>query len=42
MNDNREPKKYLVAGYVKNALLWKNRNPEEMQPEINTVFFALL
>ena len=30
MNENREPKKYLVAGYVKNALLWKNRNPEEM------------
>lgn len=23
-------KKYKVAGYVKNALLWKNRNPEEM------------
>lgn len=23
-------KKYMVAGYVKNALLWKNRNPEEM------------
>ena len=22
--------KYKVAGYVKNALLWKNRNPEEM------------
>ena len=30
MNENREPKKQLVAGYVKNALLWKNRNPEEM------------
>lgn len=30
MNNNNEPKKYLVAGYVKNALLWKNRNPEEM------------
>lgn len=23
-------KKYKVAGYVKNALLWKMRNPEEM------------
>jgi len=23
-------KKYKVAGYVKNALLWKKRNPEEM------------
>ena len=23
-------RKHLVAGYVKNALLWKNRNPEEM------------
>lgn len=23
-------KKYKVGGYVKNALLWRNRNPEEM------------
>lgn len=23
-------KKYRVAGYVKNALLWRDRNPEEM------------
>ena len=26
----RDMKRYRVAGYVKNALLWKKRNPEEM------------
>lgn len=30
MNDNTQQKKYLVGGYVKNALLWKNRNTEDM------------
>lgn len=30
MNKENQKKKYLVGGYVKNALLWRNRNPEEM------------
>jgi hypothetical protein len=34
-------KKYKVAGYVKNALLWKNRNPEEMI-RYNRMYFERL